>query len=81
VPPDLDGRRSVVNVGSSRAKSASQKPYSSSPSTDRKDEGSGDLLTRSLVHASDQTGEAMAAAQQQEEAKTLAQLDAFWRGR
>jgi hypothetical protein len=30
---------------------------------DRKDEGSGDLLTRSLVHASDRTGVATAAAQ------------------
>jgi hypothetical protein len=28
-----------------------------------KDEGSGDLLTRSLVHASDRTGVATAAAQ------------------
>jgi hypothetical protein len=33
------------------------------PMQDRKDEGSGDLLTRSLVHASDQTGVATAAAQ------------------
>jgi hypothetical protein len=30
---------------------------------DRKDEGSGDLLTRSLVHTSDQTGVATAAVQ------------------
>jgi hypothetical protein len=30
-PPDLDGRRPVVKVGSSRAESVSQKPYSSSP--------------------------------------------------
>jgi hypothetical protein len=33
------------------------------PVQDRKDEGSGDLLTRSLVHASDRTGVATAAAQ------------------
>jgi hypothetical protein len=30
-PPDLDGRWPVVKVGSSRADSDSQKPYSSSP--------------------------------------------------
>jgi hypothetical protein len=30
-PPDLDGRRPVVKVGSSRTDSASQKPYSPSP--------------------------------------------------
>ena len=30
-PHDLDGRRPVVKVGSSRVTSASQKPYSSSP--------------------------------------------------
>jgi hypothetical protein len=33
------------------------------PVQDRKDEGSGDLLTWSLVHASDRTGVATAAAQ------------------
>jgi hypothetical protein len=30
-PPDLDERRPIVEVGSSRATSASQEPYSSSP--------------------------------------------------
>ena len=33
------------------ARSASQKPYSPSPVQDHKDEGSGDLLSRSPVHA------------------------------
>jgi hypothetical protein len=33
------------------------------PVQDRKDKGTGDLLTRSLVHASDRTGVATAAAQ------------------
>jgi hypothetical protein len=33
------------------------------PVQDRKDEGSGDLLTRSLVHASDRIGVVTAAAQ------------------
>jgi hypothetical protein len=36
---------------------------------DRKDDGSGDLLARSLVHANDRAGVSAAAAQQQEEAK------------
>ena len=47
---------------------------------DRKDEGFGDLLVRSPVHADDRTGEATAAAKRREEAKPLAQLDYFWRG-
>ena len=50
------------------------------PVQDRKDEGSEDLLVRSSVHADDRTGEATAAAKRREEAKTLAQLDYFWRG-
>jgi hypothetical protein len=36
------------------------------PVQDRKDEGSGDLLVRSLVHASDQIRVATVAAQQRE---------------
>jgi hypothetical protein len=51
------------------------------PVQNREDEGSGDLLARSPVHADDRAGVATAVAQQREEAKTLAQLDAFWRGR
>jgi hypothetical protein len=70
-----------VKVGSSHADSAFQKPYRLLPVQDRKDEGSGDLLVRSLVHASERTGVATAAAQQREEAKTLTPLDSFWRGR
>jgi hypothetical protein len=45
---------------------------------DRKDEGSGNLLTRSPVHASDRAGETTVAVQQREEANTLARFDAFW---
>jgi hypothetical protein len=44
------------------------------PVQDHKDDGFGDLLSRSLVHAHARDGETMAAAQHQEEAKTLAQL-------
>ena len=47
------------------------------PVQDLEDEGFGDLLAQSPVHADDRTGEATAAAQQREEAKTLALLDAF----
>jgi hypothetical protein len=36
---------------------------------DHKDEGTGDLFVRSPVHADDRTREALAAAQQREEAK------------
>jgi hypothetical protein len=39
---------------------------------DRKDFGFGDLLIRPQVHANDQAGVLAMAAQQQEEAKTLA---------
>ena len=48
------------------------------PVQDHEDEGFGDLLAQSPVHADDRTGVATAAAQQREEAKTLALLDAFW---
>jgi hypothetical protein len=37
--PDLDGRRPVVKVGSSRADSASQKPYSPSPGAESQRQG------------------------------------------
>jgi hypothetical protein len=59
--PDLDGRRPVVEVRSSRAKSISQKPYSSLPVHNRMDEGFGDLLSQTPVHADDRDVETTAA--------------------
>jgi hypothetical protein len=40
------------------------------PVQDHKDDGSGDLLARLLVHANDRAGVLAAAAQQREEAKS-----------
>jgi hypothetical protein len=48
---------------------------------DHKNEGSGDLLFQSPMHAGARGGETMAAAWQQKEAKTmLARLDAYCHG-
>jgi hypothetical protein len=52
-----------MDVGSSRAKNAFQKPYSSTLVQDHKDEGFGDLLSRSLVHANSRDGETIVATQ------------------
>jgi hypothetical protein len=58
------GRRAVVEaLGAVARRTLPKNLIRLLPVQDRKDEGSGDLLTRSLVHASDRTGVATAAAQ------------------
>ena len=68
-PPDLDGRRLVMKIGSSRAKSAYQKPYSSSSGAGLQGQGfqrHALPITGARKHSG---GEAMAAVQHREEAK------------
>jgi hypothetical protein len=52
----------VEALGAVARRTLPKNPIRLLPVQDRKDEGSGDLLTRSLVHASDRTGVATAAA-------------------
>jgi hypothetical protein len=74
-PPDLDGRRPVVNVGSSRADSASQKPYS--PSRDAGSQRRGFRRpTRPVAGARKRSDwSSYGGSAMREETKTLAQLD------
>jgi hypothetical protein len=58
------GRRAVVEaLGAVTRRTLSKNLIRFLPVQDHKDEGFGDLLTRSLVHASDRTGVATAVAQ------------------
>jgi hypothetical protein len=58
------GRRAIVEaLGAVARRTLPKNLIRLLPVQDRKDEGSGDLLTRSLVHASDRTGVATVAAQ------------------
>jgi hypothetical protein len=58
------GRRAVVEaLGAVARRTLPKNLIRLLPVQDRKDEGSGDLLTRSSVHASDRIGVATAAAQ------------------
>jgi hypothetical protein len=63
VPMQSSEKRAVVEVDSSRAKSASQNLIRPLPVQDHKDEGFGDLLSRTPVHADDRDGETTEAAQ------------------
>jgi hypothetical protein len=79
-PSDLDGKRLVVKIRSSHAKSASQKPYSSSLGAGSQRRGFS-RPARPVTGACRRSNwRSYAAAKRREEAKPLAQLDYFWRG-
>jgi hypothetical protein len=69
-PPDLDGRRPVIKTGSSRAKSASQKPYSSSSGVGLQGRGFRRPALRIAGAVDGQNGETTTATQWREEKNT-----------